>query len=65
MWLEAARRANLYLLSELPEETVEEMFATPLQKAAQAQRLIDAASSCLFIEEANKALATLTTLTEG
>jgi nickel-dependent lactate racemase len=60
LWLEAARRANLYLLSELPEETVEEMFATPLQKAAQAQRLIDAAGSCLFIEEANKALATLT-----
>ena len=58
MWLEAARRASLYLFSELPEETVEEMFATPLQKAAQAQRLIDAASSCLFIEEANKALAT-------
>jgi nickel-dependent lactate racemase len=59
MWLEAARRANLYLLSELPEETVEEMFATPLQKAIQAQRLIDAASSCLFIEEANKSLAVL------
>lgn len=59
MWLEAARRANLYLLSELPEETVEEMFATPLEKAAQAQRLIDAADSCLFIEEANKVLATL------
>jgi nickel-dependent lactate racemase len=59
MWLEAARRANLYLLSELPEETAEEMFATPLQKAGQAQRLIDAASSCLWIEEANKSLAVL------
>jgi nickel-dependent lactate racemase len=58
-WLEAARHASVYLLSALPDETVEEMFATPLQHARQAQRLLDAASSCLFIDDAHKALAVL------
>jgi nickel-dependent lactate racemase len=56
-WLEAAKHASLYLLSDLPEETVEEMFATPLQHARQAQRLLDAAGSCLFLNDAHKALA--------
>jgi len=59
-WLDAARRANLYLLAELPEETIESMFATPLQQARQAQRLIDVAGSVLFLEDADKALAVLT-----
>jgi nickel-dependent lactate racemase len=56
-WLEAVRHASLYLLSRLPDETVEELFATPLQHARQAQRLLDAAGTCLFLDEAHKALA--------
>ncbi len=55
-WLEAARHANMYLLSELPEESVEEMFATPLQQARQVQRLIDTAGSTLILDEADKML---------
>jgi nickel-dependent lactate racemase len=56
-WLEAAKHASLYLLSDLPDETVEELFATPLQHARQAQRLLDTAESCLFLNDAHKALA--------
>jgi nickel-dependent lactate racemase len=59
LWLEAARHANLYLLSELPEETVEDMFATPLQHARQTQRLLDSAESVLFIDDPHKTLATV------
>jgi hypothetical protein len=56
-WAVAAHAARLYVLSELPEEIVEDLFATPLQSAAQVQRLIDTSGSCLFIEDAHRALA--------
>jgi hypothetical protein len=58
-WLEAARHASLYLLSDLPDDTVEEIFATPLQHAKQAQRLLDAAGSCLFLNDAHKSMAVI------
>jgi nickel-dependent lactate racemase len=57
LWLEAARNASLYLLSEVPEDAVEEMFATPLQNARQTQRLLDSAESVIFIDDPHKALA--------
>ena len=60
-WLEAARDASIYLLSGLPDETVEEMFATPLQQARQVQRLLGAGGSCLFIEDAQQTLAVVET----
>jgi hypothetical protein len=56
-WVQAASRAHVYLLSDLPDETVEDLFATPLQHASQVQRLIDAGGSCLFLPDAHKALA--------
>jgi hypothetical protein len=55
-WLEAARHASLYLLSDLPGEFVEEMFATPLQQARQVQRLLDAGGSTLILDEADRML---------
>jgi nickel-dependent lactate racemase len=58
-WLEAAQRANLYLLSRLPDDVVEELFATPLQDARQVQRLVDAAPSCLVLPDAHMALTVL------
>jgi hypothetical protein len=58
-WLEAARHASLYLLSELSDESAEELFATPLQQARQAQRLLDAGGACLFLEDAHKTLAVI------
>jgi nickel-dependent lactate racemase len=55
-WLEAARHASLYWLSQLDDEIVEELFAIPMVEPEQAQRLIDAARSCLLLEDAHKAL---------
>jgi nickel-dependent lactate racemase len=56
-WAGAASRARLYLLSGLPDETAEELSATPLEHAGQVQRLIDAGGTCLFLEDAHKTLA--------
>ena len=56
-WAAAACRARIYLLSALDEETTESLYATPLSNAAQVQRLLDAAPTCLFLDDAHKALA--------
>ena len=56
-WAEAASRARLYLLSEWEADRVEDLFATPLQNAAQAQRLIDAGGTCLVLNDAHKTMA--------
>jgi nickel-dependent lactate racemase len=57
LWARAAQRASLYLLTALPDETVEELFATPMQHAGQVQRLIGPEDTCLFIADAHKSLA--------
>ena len=56
-WAGAADHANLNFLSGLPDETVEELFATPLHEAREVQRLLDAGGSCLFLPDAHKMLA--------
>jgi nickel-dependent lactate racemase len=56
-WAGAAAHARIALLSGLPDEAAEELFATPLSGPAGAQRLLDAGGSCLFLEDAHKALA--------
>ncbi len=56
-WANAARRARIYLLSDLGDDVTESLFATPLTAAAQVQRLLDAAPTCLFLDDAHKALA--------
>src|SRR5579884_1469679 len=58
-WAGAACQANINLLSELPDETVEELFATPLHEAREVQRLLDTGGSCLFLPDAHKMLAVL------
>jgi nickel-dependent lactate racemase len=56
-WLQAARTCRIYVLSGLEQEVGEELFVTPLDRADQAQRLINAAASCLVLPDADKALA--------
>jgi nickel-dependent lactate racemase len=58
-WASAAQHARIYLLSDLPAETAEELFTVPLEHAGQVQRLLNAETSCLFLEDAHKALATV------
>jgi hypothetical protein len=59
LWASAAARARIYLLSGLEPEIVEELFATPLDNAGQAQRLLAGAASCLVLEDAHKTMAVL------
>jgi hypothetical protein len=56
-WAAAATQARLNLLSALTDDSVEELFATPLHTACEVQRLIDAGGSCLFLPDAHKMLA--------
>jgi nickel-dependent lactate racemase len=55
-WAQAARRANLYLLSKLPQELVEELFTTPLEDAGQVRRLVGE-TPYLYLADADKTLA--------
>ncbi len=57
MWASAACQARLYLLSGLPSDSAEELFVTPLEHAAEAQRLLAGDTSCLFLPDAHKTLA--------
>jgi hypothetical protein len=56
-WAGAANRARLFLLSGFEDQTVEDLFATPLQNANQVQRLLASGGSCLFLEDAHRARA--------
>jgi nickel-dependent lactate racemase len=58
MWISAALRAKLYLLSGLPGEVAEELFVTPLEQARQVEKLLGR-GSCLYLPDAHKALAVL------
>jgi nickel-dependent lactate racemase len=55
-WAAAAAQAHINLLSGLPDECVEELFATPLHGTREVQRLIDAGGPCLFLPDAHKML---------
>ncbi len=55
-WASAAQQARIYLLSELPGEVAEELFAVPLDHAGQVQRLVGA-GSCLVLNDAEQTLA--------
>jgi nickel-dependent lactate racemase len=54
-WASAAKGANLYILSDLASDVVEELFATPLDNASQVQRLLGD-GRCLFLPDADKSL---------
>ncbi len=60
-WAAAAQRAQIYLLSALPEGTAEELFVTPMEHAGQLQRLVRGAGSYLLLEDADKALPAVLT----
>jgi hypothetical protein len=64
-WARAAEKVHLYVLSGLDDETIEDLGATPLQSAAQAQRLLDAGGSVLFLDDAHRALAVAEEETES
>jgi nickel-dependent lactate racemase len=59
LWGHAAQDLQIYLLSGLPEETAEELFATPLEDVSQVQRLVDRGGSTLVLPDAHKTMAVL------
>jgi nickel-dependent lactate racemase len=64
-WALASSHARISLLSDLPDETVEDLFAAPMDKPAQVQRWLDRGGSCLFLDDAHKTLAVLGDRTDG
>jgi nickel-dependent lactate racemase len=59
MWASAACAARLYLLSGLPSDVAEELFVTPLEHAAEVQKLVAGNVSCVFLPDANKLKASI------
>jgi nickel-dependent lactate racemase len=59
VWTSVAEKAKVYLLSRLPIETAEELYATPLERPGQAQKLIAAAERVIVLPNAHLTLATL------
>jgi nickel-dependent lactate racemase len=55
-WASAARQATIYLLSRLPEEVAEGLFAVPLDHPGQVERLVREAS-VLVLPDAHKTMA--------
>jgi nickel-dependent lactate racemase len=55
-WAESARHANLYLLSRLPGDLVEELFAVPLDNPHQVERMVGDAPY-LYLHDADRTLA--------
>lgn len=56
-WAQAAGRARLYLLSTLPAETVEDLYAVPIENPSQVARLLQGEGSCVFLRDAHKVQA--------
>jgi nickel-dependent lactate racemase len=56
-WASAASKAKLYLLSGIPTETVEELFAVPLEHASQPTRMLGENGTYVFLQDAHKMLA--------
>jgi nickel-dependent lactate racemase len=54
-WARAACHARLAILGNFPDETVEELFASPLAGPAQVQRLCS--GECLVLQDAHRMVA--------
>jgi nickel-dependent lactate racemase len=55
-WASAAQRASIYLLSGMPAEVAEELFATPLDHDGQVQRLLSG-NSIVILPDAHRIMA--------
>jgi nickel-dependent lactate racemase len=59
VWASVAEHTKMYLLSRLPIDTAEELYATPLDEPSQAQKLIAAADSVIVLPDAHRTVATI------
>jgi nickel-dependent lactate racemase len=58
LWALAAKRASLFLASGYPDDVAEELFATPVARESEVQRLIDTSAAVLLIPDAHKTTIT-------
>jgi nickel-dependent lactate racemase len=59
LWCFAAKAASVFLASGYPDETTEELYATPIRSASEVQRLIDSAERVLVIPDAHRSMVTV------
>jgi nickel-dependent lactate racemase len=59
LWAHAAQKAKLCLLSRLPDEVTEELFAVPLASVRDVERIVSGDVTCLFLPDAHKTMAVL------
>lgn len=60
LWCFPAKVASLFVATGLPDETVEELFATPIRDAAEVQRLLDTGGRIAVIPDAHRTIVTVT-----
>lgn len=53
-WARGVTDARVSVLSRLPADLVEDLFATPLDDPAQVQRLVAGGGTCLFLEDGQR-----------
>jgi hypothetical protein len=58
LWAFAAKNHSLFLASGYPDDVVDELFATPIYTAGEAQRLVDGGEKVLLIPDAHKTMVT-------
>lgn len=58
-WAQAADFAQLYTLSGLPGDQVEDLFCIPLESAAEVERLLAGCEDLALINQANQVWATI------
>lgn len=58
-WASTVQHAHVYVLSKLPGDIIEDLFATPVEDDRQVQRLVAAEGSCLVLTDAHKTMAVL------
>jgi hypothetical protein len=56
-WLDVVENAHVYVWCGLAADVIESLFATPIANAGEIQRLVDAADSCLILDDGEKVLA--------
>ena len=59
LWAYAAKRASLVLASGYEDEVAEELWATPIAKPSELQRLVDAADAVLVVPDAHRSMVTV------
>jgi nickel-dependent lactate racemase len=59
MWARAVSHARVTVLSAMAGQTIEDLFASPLDEVGQVQRLVSAGGECVFLQDGQRMMAYL------